>query len=138
MTGLAARIAEEGARLAAACTACGACVRACPMTPFAPGVEAADPGPVAAGMRAVLRGEGTGVAEAAVAWIAACTRSAQCNAACPERLDVALMLRLASMRARGALGEPALHATRPDPGWSSRVKAFARVTLTEEEQAAWL
>jgi Fe-S oxidoreductase len=137
VTGLAARIAEEGARLAAACTACGACVTACPMTPHAAGVDAADPGLVAAGMRAVLRGEGE-VAPEAVAWIAACTRSGQCNAACPERLDVALMLRFATMRARGATGEAALYATKPDPAWSSRVKAFARVTLTEEEQARWL
>jgi nitrous oxide reductase accessory protein NosL len=88
-------------------------------------------------MRAVLRGEGE-VAPEAVAWIAACTRSGQCNAACPERLDVALMLRFATMRARGATGEAALYATKPDPAWSSRVKAFARVTLTEEEQARWL
>lgn len=137
MTSLAGRIAEEGARLAAACTACGACVTACPMTPHAKGVEAADPSLVAGGMRAVLQGEGE-VAPEAVAWIAACTRSAQCNAACPERLDVALMLRFASMRARGALGEAPRHATKPDPAWSSRVKAFARVTLTEEEQARWL
>ena len=136
-TGLAARIVEEGARLAASCTACGACVTACPMTPFAPGVDAADPGRVAAGMRAVLRGEAE-VAPEAVAWIAACTRSAQCRDACPERLDVPLMLRLASMRARGALGEAPRFATRADPGWSARVKAFARVTLTEEEQARWL
>ena len=137
MTGLAARITAEGARLAAACTACGACVTACPMTPFAPGVDAAEPRVVAGGMRALLLGEG-GVAAESVAWIAACTRSAQCNAACPEALDVALMMRFAGMRARGATGEAPRYATRPDPGWSSRVKAFARVTLTEEEQATWL
>lgn len=133
---LAGRIAGEGARLAGACTACGACVRACPMTGLAPGVEEAAPDSVAAGMRAVLRGE-EGSPEA-IAWIAACTRSAQCTPACPERLDVALMMRFASMRARGAIGEPARVATRADPGWSARVKAFARLTLTEEEQARWL
>ncbi|MBX9701518.1 MAG: (Fe-S)-binding protein [Acetobacteraceae bacterium] len=137
MTGLAARITEEGARLASACTACGACVTACPMTPYAKGVEAADPALVAGGMRAVLLGQDV-VAPEAVAWIGACTRSAQCNAACPEMLDVALMLRFASMRARGATGETLRYATKSDPGWSSRVKAFARVTLTEEEQARWL
>jgi Fe-S oxidoreductase len=137
VTSLAERITQEGARLAGACTACGACVRACPMTPFAPGVEAADPALVAGGMRAVLLG-GAEVAPEAVAWIAACTRSAQCNAACPEHLDVALMLRFATMRARGATGETPRYATKPDPAWSSRVKAFARVTLTEEEQARWL
>jgi L-lactate utilization protein LutB len=135
---LVARIAEEGARLAAACTACGACVSACPMIPHAPAAEAADSARVAGGMRAVLLGEGASAVPESIAWIAACTRSAQCNSACPERLDVALMLRFASMRVRGALGETARHTTRPDPGWSSRVKAFARVSLTEEEQARWL
>jgi len=133
---LATRIDEEGERLAAACTACGACVRACPMTPFAPGVEAADAGAVAAGMRALLRGEE--VAPEAIAWIGACTRSGQCTPACPERLDVALMMRFVSMRARGALGEAPRVAAKADSGWSARVKAFARLTLTEEEQARWL
>lgn len=137
MTSLAERITQEGARLAEACTACGACVTACPMTPYAKGVDAADPAMVAGGMRAVLLDEGD-VAPEAVAWISACTRSAQCNAACPETLDVALMLRFATMRARGAVGEAPRYATKPDPAWSSRVKAFARVTLTEEEQSRWL
>ncbi len=134
---LASRIETEGRRLAEACTACGACVTACPMTPYAKGVDAADPALVAGGMRAVLLAA-ENVAPEAVAWIAACTRSAQCNAACPETLDVALMLRFASMRARGAVGEAPRYATKPDPAWSSRVKAFARVTLTEEEQSTWL
>jgi Fe-S oxidoreductase len=134
--GLAARIAEEGARLAEACTECGACVEACPMTPLVPAVAAAERSIVAGGMRAVLRGEAA-VPEA-IAWIGACTRSAQCNPACPERLDVALMMRFAGMRARGALGESPRVATKPDPQWSSRVKAFGRLTLSEEEQAGWL
>ncbi len=38
---LAAHIRGESARLAALCTAFGECVRACPMTPYAAGVEAA-------------------------------------------------------------------------------------------------
>jgi Fe-S oxidoreductase len=139
VTGLAPRIAEEGARLAAACTACGACVQACPMTGFARGVTEADPGTVAAGMRALLLGEGRDAVPAeSRAWIGACTRSALCTPACPETLDVALMMRFASMRARGALGEAPLVAAKPDPGWSSRVKAFARLTLTDEEQDRWL
>src|SRR5690348_12126674 len=92
---LAATILAESARLAAACTACGECVKACPMPDFV-ALPAAEPGAVAAGMRAVLRGE---VASAGgLAWVAACTRSGQCSAACPEKLDVAFMLRLAGMR----------------------------------------
>ncbi len=122
--------------MAEACTACGACVEACPMTPMLPAIAGADRGAVASGMRAVLRGEAA--SPEAVAWIAACTKSGQCTPACPEKLDVALMLKFAGMRGRGALGEAPRYATRPDPQWSSRVKAFARLTLAEEEQARWL
>lgn len=133
---LAARIRDEGARLAAACTACGDCVRACPMTPYAAGVDAADPRAVAAGMVEVLQG-GAG-SPVSLAWIGACTKSGLCTPACPERLDAAFMLRLAQMRAKGALGEPPRVPVREDTQFSPRVKAFARLTLTEEEQARWL
>jgi Fe-S oxidoreductase len=133
---LAEHIRGESARLAALCTACGECVRACPMTPYAAGVDAAAPGVVAAGMRDVLR-DGPGTPEA-LAWIGACTKSGLCTAACPERIDAALMLRLAGMRARGALGEAPRIPVREDTQFSPRVKAFARLTMTEEEQAQWL
>jgi len=133
---LAAHIRAESARLAEACTACGACVRACPMVPGIPSVAEADAGTVAAGMRDVLRG-GEGIQEG-LTWIAACTRSALCTDACPERIDPAFMMRLASMRARGALGGPPRVPVKDDPNWSARVKAFARMTLTKEEQAQWL
>jgi ferredoxin len=133
---LAEHIRGESARLAALCTACGECVRACPMTPYAAGVDAAAPGAVAAGMRDVLR-DGPGTPEA-LAWIGACTKSGFCTTACPERIDAALMLRLAGMRARGALGEAPRIPVREDTQFSPRVKAFARLTMTEEEQAQWL
>jgi Fe-S oxidoreductase len=133
---LAAYIRAESARLAEACTACGACVRACPMVPGIAAVAVADPGAVAAGMRGVLR-DGAGTEEA-LAWIAARTRSAFCTEACPERIDPAFMMRLAGMRARGALGGPPRVPVKDDPNWSARVKAFARMTMTEEEQARWL
>ncbi|MBV1799553.1 4Fe-4S dicluster domain-containing protein [Siccirubricoccus sp. G192] len=133
---LAEHIRGESARLAALCSACGECVRACPMTPYAAGVDAAAPGAVAAGMRDVLR-DGPGTPEA-LAWIGACTKSGLCTAACPERIDAALMLRLAGMRVRGALGEAPRIPVREDTQFSPRVKAFARLTMTEEEQAQWL
>ncbi|MFC7542846.1 4Fe-4S dicluster domain-containing protein [Siccirubricoccus deserti] len=122
--------------MAALCTACGACVEACPMTRYAAGVEAAGPGVVAAGMRDVLR-DGPGTPEA-LAWIGACTRSGVCTPACPEGLDAAFMLRLAQWRAKGALGEPPRIRVKEDTQYSPKVKAFARLTLTEEEQAKWL
>jgi Fe-S oxidoreductase len=133
---LADHIRGESARLAALCTACGECVRACPMTPYAAGVDAAEPGTVAAGMRDVLR-DGPGSPEA-LAWIGACTRSGVCTPACPEKIDAAFMLRLAQWRAKGALGEAARIPVKEDANLSARVKAFARLTMTEAEQAEWL
>ncbi|MBC4018762.1 hypothetical protein H7965_26235 [Siccirubricoccus deserti] len=106
------------------------------MTRYAAGVEAAGPGVVAAGMRDVLR-DGPGTPEA-LAWIGACTRSGVCTPACPEGLDAAFMLRLAQWRAKGALGEPPRIRVKEDTQYSPKVKAFARLTLTEEEQAKWL
>jgi len=106
------------------------------MTRFAAGVAEADPAEIATGMRALLRGEET--SPPALAWIGACTRSAACNSACPEKLDVALMMRFASMRARGALDGVPLVPVKADSGWSARVKGFARLGLTEQEQAEWL
>jgi Fe-S oxidoreductase len=133
---LADHIRVESARLAALCTACGDCVRACPMTPYAAGVGQAEPGAVAVGMRDVLR-EGPGTPEAR-AWIAACTRSGVCTPACREGIDPAFMLRLATWRAKGALGDAPLIAVKEDTQFSPKVKAFARLTLTEEEQREWL
>lgn len=134
--GLADHIRAESTRLAAICTSCGACVRACPMTAYAPGAAAADPGTVVAGVLDVLR-DGPGTPEA-LAWIGACTRSAACTPVCPEPMDPALMMRLAGMRVRGALGGGARIPVKQDPGWSARVKTFARLTMTEEEQTKWL
>ena len=48
------------------------------------------------------------------------------------------MLRLAQWRAKGALGEPPRIPVKEDTQYSPKVKAFARLTLTEEEQARWL
>ncbi len=132
------RLREEGARLAAACTACGACVRACPMPAWLPLPQLladAAPEATATGMRALLRGEAPNAE--GVAWIAACTRSGCCTAACPEGLDAAFMLRIATQRLRGALGEPPGMPVKEDIGWANRVKAFARMTMSEEEVKRW-
>ena len=46
----------ECERVASVCTACGACVRACPMTAYAPEVSTAEPGDVVRGVLDLLRG----------------------------------------------------------------------------------
>ena len=133
---LSGHIRAESARLGGLCTGCGACVQACPMVACAPGVKGAAPDAVATGMRDVLLdGPGT---PAALAWIGACTRSGVCSAACPVGLDAAFMMRLATWRAKGALGEPARIAVMEDRQLSAKVKAFARLTMTEAECAEWL
>ena len=66
-----------------------------------------------AGIRDILR-DGPGTAEA-VAFAGACTSSGVCTSACPEQLDAAFLMRLASLRVRGALGDPPRVAPRHDP-----------------------
>ncbi|HEY2619318.1 MAG TPA: 4Fe-4S dicluster domain-containing protein [Acetobacteraceae bacterium] len=135
-SGLVAHIRDNSTRLAAACTACGECYRACPMVPRAAALNAAEPEAVMAGIRDILR-DGAGTPEA-IAFAGACTRSGVCTPACPEQLDAAFLMRLASLRVRGTLGEAPRVAGKHDPGWSARVKAFARLTMSEEEQTKWL
>ena len=133
----AAFLAAESARIAARCTACGRCVTACPMTAYAPGVAAADPRDVVEGVLDLLRG-GPSTA-VSLAWVNACTRSGVCTAACGEEgIDPAFMLRLAKANATGALGGEARITLNADPQFSPKVKAFARLTLTEQEQTEWL
>jgi Fe-S oxidoreductase len=133
---LAGHIRATSERLAAACTACGACYRACPTAPAIPALADAVAEDVMAGVRDILRG-GPG-SLAAVAFAAACARSGLCTDACPERIDAALLMRMANLRVRGALGDPPRVSAKEDPGWAARVKAFARLTMSAEEQAKWL
>ena len=127
----------ESERVASLCTACGRCVTACPMTHYAPEMQGASPAETVRGVLDLLRGGASTVV--ALAWVAVCTRSAVCTEACPEEaIDPAFMMRLAKMRAWGALGEPPKIVAKEDQQFSPRVKAFARLTMTEQEQAEWL
>jgi Na+-translocating ferredoxin:NAD+ oxidoreductase RnfC subunit len=133
---LLAHIRGNSERLASACTACGECYRVCPMVLRTPALADATADAVMAGIRDILR-DGAGTDEA-IAFAGACVRSGECTAACPEKLDAAFLMRLASLRVRGTLGDAPRVQTPHDPGWSARVKAFARLTMSEEERAAWL
>ena len=130
------RLRGESLALADACTACGACYRACPTVAQVPALAGAAAEHVMQGIRDILR-DGAG-SEPAIAFAGACARSGICTDACPENIDAAFLMRLASLRVRGALGDAPRVATKADPAWSARVKAFARLTMTEEEQAKWL
>ncbi len=133
---LIAHIRDNSARLAAACTACGECYRACPMVARTPALSNATPEAVMAGIRDILL-DGTGTPDA-IAFAGACVRSGECTPACPEKLDAAFLMRLASLRVRGTLGDAPRVKTPHDPRWSARVKAFARLTMNDEERAEWL
>ena len=135
-SGLTAHIRDNSARLAAACTACGECYRACPMVARTPALEGAAPDAVMSGIRDILR-DGAGTPDA-IAFAGACVRSGECTPACPEKLDAAFLMRLASLRVRGTLGDAPRVKAPHDPRWSARVKAFARLTMNEEERAEWL
>jgi Fe-S oxidoreductase len=130
-----AYLAEAGPRLAALCTACGLCFAACPMV-AAIGLGGAAGRAVTAGLAHLARGE-PGPAET-VRWVGACAKSGLCISACPERdrgLDAMLLVRIARQR---AINDTRQIAPKHDPLAFPRVKTFARLQLTDEEQKRWL
>lgn len=75
-----------------ACTACGACVRACP-TPKYTGTDVTDPEAVARGVLEILR---TGVGpDNSEAWAADCCGSGQCLTVCEHGINPRFMLTMA-------------------------------------------
>lgn len=94
---LEAALDARGADILDRCTACGECVRVCPM-PGPAGIGTDDPGAIAAGVLSILRGEASPAASAR--WAAVCTGSGHCIEACPEGVNPRLMLTLARLAAR--------------------------------------
>ena len=128
-------LAEAGPRLAALCTACGACYSACPTMDFA-NLPRSDLRTVADGLRKLAHGE-PGPPET-VAWVGACAKSGACVSACPDRdkgLDAMLLVRIARQR---ATNDTKQLAAKNDAAAFPRVKTFARLQLTDEELDKWL
>jgi Fe-S oxidoreductase len=123
---------SETARMLAACTRCGKCAEICPMMPYAAHTAGVAPAALVEGVLEVLSG-GQG-SEGARGWISACSRSGSCNDACPEAVNPRLMLRLAKWRAN----ETGVLPKRDAAEAMSRVKAFARLGFSGEEQEKWL
>jgi Fe-S oxidoreductase len=125
---------SEVERILSACTRCGKCYDVCPMTQYSKA-----PGPsgeaVVPGVLAVLRGEPG--SDTALGWIAVCTRSGVCVPACPHQVDPRMMMRLARMTALGGRGVPKQIDTKEDRDYFDRVRAFARLQLTDEELKEW-
>src|SRR5688572_12561259 len=126
--------AREAERILSACTRCGKCYEVCPMAPYSK-APSADPKSPVAGVLAVLRGE-PGTPEA-LGWIAVCTRSGVCVPACPHNVDPRMMMRLARMTALGGRGLPAQIEAKEDRDYFDRIRAFAKLQLTDEELKDW-
>jgi len=129
-------IRKETERILAACTRCGKCFEACPMTRYSPQLEGADSKTVTAGIADLLSG-GAGSPEA-LAWASVCVRSGSCVPACPDAVDPKMMVRIARMIASGGLGGPRRITLRDDRDYFDRVRAFAKLQLTEEEIRDWM
>ena len=129
-------IRNETERILSACTRCGKCFEACPMTRYSPTLAGADPKAVATGVLEILNG-GAGSSEA-LAWASVCVRSGTCVPACPDNVDPRMMVRIARMIASGGLGGKKRIPVREDRDYFDRVRAFARLQLTEDELKDWM
>ena len=121
-------------RILGACTKCGKCYEVCPMAQYSK-APAQDGKAVVPGVLAVLRGK-QGTPEA-LGWIAVCTRSGSCVPACPENVDPRMMMRLARMTALGGRGLPKQIDVKEDRDYFDRVRAFAKLQLTDDELKEW-
>ena len=125
---------QEIERILGACTQCGKCYEVCPMAQYSK-APAKDGKTVVPGVLAVLRGE-QGTPEA-LGWIGVCTRSGVCVPACPENVDPKMMMRLARMTALGGRGLPAQLTAKEDRDYFDRIRAFAKLQLTDDELEEW-
>jgi heterodisulfide reductase subunit D len=121
----------RGAAIAAACTRCGACFRACPMVAPA-GLAAARPEETAAGIIDLITG-GAGTEEA-VRWASVCSGSGYCIKACPEGINTRFMVQLARGFARRRSGEAPLNTRWRESfqTMSRSVRTLSRLQLPPE------
>ena len=125
---------HEVERILGACTRCGKCYEACPMTQYSK-APASDSKAVVEGVLAVLRGE-QGSPEA-LGWLSVCMRSGVCVPACPHNVDPRMMMRLARMTALGGRGLPAQMHQKEDRDYFDRIRAFGKLQLSEDEYKKW-
>jgi ferredoxin len=124
----------RGAAIADACTRCGDCFRACPMTEPA-GIGAADPGATTGAIVDLITG-GAGNAEA-IRWADVCSGSGSCIPACHHGINPRFMVQLARGFARRNAGTAPL-ATRwraPFQTMSRGVRVLSRLQLPPETLA---
>ena len=124
----------RGAAISDACTRCGDCFRACPMTEPA-GIADADPAVTAASIVDLITG-GDGN-EAAIRWAEACSGSGYCIPACKHGINPRFMVQLARGFARRDAGDKPLQ-TRWRQGFqtmSRGVRVLSRLQLPPETLA---
>jgi heterodisulfide reductase subunit C len=133
---LKAFIRSETERILEACTRCGKCFEACPMTRYSPKLEGAESKAVVADVLAVLRD--TPTTGQGIAWASVCVRSGSCVPACPDNVDPKMMVRIARIIGSGGLGGEKRIPARHDRDYYDRIRAFAKLQLTEAEQKDWM
>jgi Fe-S oxidoreductase len=115
-----------------ACTRCGACFSACPITEPA-GLAAADPFATVTGVLDLLRlGEGTSEAEK---WAKACTLSGECIKACDYGVNPRFLLAMARLALARKASEPAARRKRGVDVFrklSQDVSVLSQLQLSEE------
>ena len=119
-------------QMASACTTCGKCFNACPMTD-AIGIAGTDPKSVLNGMVDLLRG-GAGTEEA-VLWASSCSSSGLCADACDYGVDPRMLVRLANYgyvrrRDQGAVKANAMKSFR---SMAKTVRVVSRLQLPASE-----
>src|SRR2546423_3058894 len=114
-----------------ACTRCGACFTACPITGAA-GIGEADPQAVVTGVLDIVRlGAGP---EASRKWASSCIMSGECIKACDYGVNPRFLLSVARLELAGAKSEPsALPPTgvRKLPQIKHVVTVLARLPLSD-------
>jgi heterodisulfide reductase subunit D len=118
--------------LASACSTCGKCFEACPMTE-AIGIDDTNPQEVLTGMVSLLRGgEGT---DEAIRWAASCSSSGLCAQSCDYGVDPRMLVRLANyghIRKRDGEGVKA-NAMKSFRSMAKTVRVVSRLQLPEAE-----
>ena len=114
--------------IADACTACGACARACPTLAVA-GIDAQEPEALTAGIRDILRGHQA--ADASEQWARVCCGTGNCLSVCEHGINPRFMLNMA----RRALSQRQAEKQRRDAGkaafqkMSRGVRVLSRLSL---------
>ena len=124
----------RGAAIADACTRCGDCFRACPMTGPA-GIADADPSATAGNIVDLITG-GDGD-DASIRWTEACSGSGYCIPACKHGINPRFMVQLARGFARRNVGDKPLQ-TRWRQGFqtmSRGVRVLSRLQIPPETLA---